>query len=496
MHIMKPLAAEGKRQSLMYRCCFGEEATRRSSSFGSLRVLMDQDKPGSWIDSAIKGPLVSHLPAEDPTVLIVHVEADGDSEGNPRRTTSVVEEPLCFHPIQPNSRFDTGSGNVKLKIHASECKTLANGRQYYSALSLRRRLAQARRLATGTVDSRPYQVVSSRSDRIIALPHATENILEAFGSRIRLKSSYDATDRSSYRPRIKGRHFEFDGILTCAGRTLNFVEHANRHNQGTSYNVWDGALLLARYLEHAAEIVKGLRVLELGAGCGVAGLSAAALGASYVTMTDLPGDILEHLQRNIDANEELLVECTVEARSCDWRDPPRDLVAVRKYDLVLIADCIWVEELVAPLFDVLEMLTRSIDDAPLVEETTASTTVLPQKHNKDETFVPIQEVGKHTRDEKSSGTLDDSTHEMFERGPLKRHDAVGQSSFFTTDDLDDYASFYEEGINTTKVLISYQRRGKSTHETFMNHLHSLFSTVEIVQIPNQPDLLTIFSCQR
>ena len=41
-----------------------------------------------------------------------------------------------------------------------------------------------------------------------------------------------------------------------------------------------------------------MRVLELGSGTGVVGLTAAAMGAQ-VTLTDKPG-LLEHLQKNIE----------------------------------------------------------------------------------------------------------------------------------------------------------------------------------------------------
>lgn len=497
MHI--PLADETKSRSFLMYGCF-EDRTARSLCGVS---LMAHERLGRWIDSPSKtdsSAITSSSRPVDPVVLIVHVlvTEEEDHDSNFDRDPSFVDEPLSFHPSGTAPAPSAVAGrrrSRKIKVFASECQRLTNGRLHYSALSLRKRLAESAR-DEETADTRPYDVVSSKNESVTALPHTTENILELFGSRLQLKSS-SRRFKDTSKPLIKGRHFEFDGSLTVGEKTLSFVEQTNRQNQGTSYNVWDGALLLARYLQYEADSVKGLRVLELGAGCGVVGLSVAALGASYVTMTDLPGDVLEHLQRNIDANEELQVGCRVESRACDWTDPPLDLVAMRKYDIILVADCIWVEELVAPLFDVLEHLTRYADETsvPFVEESTESTSVLPQ-NTKDEAFVSIQEIGKNTRDERSSGTLDDSTHDKFERGSLERQDAVGQSLFYH-DDFEDCSSFYEEDTaKTTRVIISYQRRGKSTHETFLGHLHALFSNVEIVQAPNQPEVFTIFSCQR
>lgn len=46
--------------------------------------------------------------------------------------------------------------------------------------------------------------------------------------------------------------------------------------------VWDASLVLAKYLEtmsqHKADFLSGIKVLELGSGLGVVGLTAATLG--------------------------------------------------------------------------------------------------------------------------------------------------------------------------------------------------------------------------
>lgn len=46
--------------------------------------------------------------------------------------------------------------------------------------------------------------------------------------------------------------------------------------------VWDASLVLAKYLEtmchHRADFLSGTKVLELGSGLGVVGLTAATLG--------------------------------------------------------------------------------------------------------------------------------------------------------------------------------------------------------------------------
>ena len=50
--------------------------------------------------------------------------------------------------------------------------------------------------------------------------------------------------------------------------------------------VWKGGELLARELLARPELVRGMRVAELGTGTGIVGLAAAAAGARAVTLTD------------------------------------------------------------------------------------------------------------------------------------------------------------------------------------------------------------------
>ena len=56
-----------------------------------------------------------------------------------------------------------------------------------------------------------------------------------------------------------------------------------------------------------AQFVRGQRVLELGSGIGIAGLSAALAGAAHVTLTDVAEDerwpgLSTRLQTNLQRN--------------------------------------------------------------------------------------------------------------------------------------------------------------------------------------------------
>lgn len=61
---------------------------------------------------------------------------------------------------------------------------------------------------------------------------------------------------------------------------------------GLGGEIWSSSYILARYLEQNVDL-RGKRVLELGAGCGLVGLTCAARGASFVMLTDEFPDLLE-----------------------------------------------------------------------------------------------------------------------------------------------------------------------------------------------------------
>ena len=87
----------------------------------------------------------------------------------------------------------------------------------------------------------------------------------------------------------------------------------------TATTVWDCSIVLAKYLEYqnthkSPGFLQGKKVLELGAGTGLAGLASAALGA-LVTITDVE-DVVPQLNRNIALNQDVAAQ--VKATHFDW----------------------------------------------------------------------------------------------------------------------------------------------------------------------------------
>ena len=210
-----------------------------------------------------------------------------------------------------------------------------------------------------------------------------QNIAPRFGRLVRCIAHLDSdstssaidqsgSDETQQQPQtaplaIMGRYFHYDpnGMEHC-GKQLVIKEQSNElEEDGTGLNIWDGAILLAKYLELHADIVQGKRVLELGSGPGFVGIAAGLAGASEVVLTDLQYCLPlleENVQQNLAAARSSGCE-RMECRVLDWFDPPAHLSQLgfasdQAPDVILIADCVWLEELVAPLIQTIQQVLR------------------------------------------------------------------------------------------------------------------------------------------
>lgn len=116
------------------------------------------------------------------------------------------------------------------------------------------------------------------------------------------------------------------------------------------WRVWPGAQLLTSWMVSEPSFLVGRRVLEVGAGPGLCGLAAAALGAKEVDLSDRCKAVRKAL--TMSAEENGLKNVTV--RSLDWEAPD----ALDRYDVALASEVIYqkpaVERLPKLLLEVLK----------------------------------------------------------------------------------------------------------------------------------------------
>lgn len=158
---------------------------------------------------------------------------------------------------------------------------------------------------------------------------------------------------------IMGKRFPLDltgGELTVHGIPVFIAEKPNT-GEGTGHTVWDGGVVLAKYLEVAFPSgLVGKTVLELGAGTGIVGVVASVLGAERVILSDLDY-VMETLKDTVERNRDVL-RGEVECLALDWT-APSDVDALGPIDVVLASDVVWVQDLIVPFVNTLARITAA-----------------------------------------------------------------------------------------------------------------------------------------
>lgn len=95
------------------------------------------------------------------------------------------------------------------------------------------------------------------------------------------------------------------------------IHQDSRKVDGLGGEIWNGAYVLARYMEQHASLFKDADVIELGSGCGLCGLVAGLLSPKSVVLTDEYPDLLE---LNIRANQHV-ISSKIMSETLDWEQP-------------------------------------------------------------------------------------------------------------------------------------------------------------------------------
>eukprot|EP00123_Amoebidium_parasiticum_P022890 comp9737_c0_seq1/m.4708 comp9737_c0_seq1/g.4708 ORF comp9737_c0_seq1/g.4708 comp9737_c0_seq1/m.4708 type:complete len:231 (-) comp9737_c0_seq1:428-1120(-) len=165
-----------------------------------------------------------------------------------------------------------------------------------------------------------------------------------------------------YAERKKESEFRctFCGCLMRIAQTPG-VEMSLESNTGTI--VWDGAYLLARYVETAIPTfeIAGKRVVELGCGTALVGL-VAWLRGGHVTLTDTQ-DTIHLAQQNIRNNADLPLQSnitvgTIQAQTLLWGDPNDIESAKPPFDFIFGSEVVYHKDAVRDLLKTLRELSH------------------------------------------------------------------------------------------------------------------------------------------
>jgi len=155
----------------------------------------------------------------------------------------------------------------------------------------------------------------------------------------------------------------FEQVPACFGYGGRIVRVLRRQlgdadPESTGQQIWPAAEALANYFEKDTRDAPADRnILELGAGMGLVGLAALALGAKKVVLTDVE-DVLIGLRKSIRLNKWINeVDGNVDVAELDWRDAAAGGPLPKgPFDLICWADCVFWPELFRPLVATLERL--------------------------------------------------------------------------------------------------------------------------------------------
>eukprot|EP00929_Paragymnodinium_shiwhaense_P113257 TRINITY_DN81515_c0_g1_i1.p1 TRINITY_DN81515_c0_g1~~TRINITY_DN81515_c0_g1_i1.p1 ORF type:complete len:478 (-),score=133.93 TRINITY_DN81515_c0_g1_i1:43-1476(-) len=138
-------------------------------------------------------------------------------------------------------------------------------------------------------------------------------------------------------------HFEHEGlgadVIELEQMRVN-ERDSNTTDDATGLLVWPAARAFSAHLCKHPEIVRDKRVVELGAGTGLAGLVAAALGAKEVVMTDLTAT-LPLLRRNVERNAAAAIRTPMSALELRWGASSGPGAELADFDVVLACEIVY-----------------------------------------------------------------------------------------------------------------------------------------------------------
>ncbi|KAK7401942.1 hypothetical protein VNO78_13821 [Psophocarpus tetragonolobus] len=130
-------------------------------------------------------------------------------------------------------------------------------------------------------------------------------------------------------------------------------------------SVWPCSLVLVKFAERwvplsdtnpYAQVLdfRGKRAVELGTGCGVAGMGLFLLGLRDLVLTDI-APVMPALKRNLKVNKPILRKA-LKHSVLYWNNPQQIAALNPPFDFVIATDVVYIRESVPPLVSAMETL--------------------------------------------------------------------------------------------------------------------------------------------
>ncbi|GAB2224433.1 hypothetical protein Droror1_Dr00005192 [Drosera rotundifolia] len=142
---------------------------------------------------------------------------------------------------------------------------------------------------------------------------------------------------------------------------MNDFEICNKHHIDYTGLVcqWPSEDVLAYYCLMHSNMFRSKRVIELGAGYGLAGLVIAAVTeASEVIISDGNPEVVDYIQRNIAANAGAFGNTTVKPMILHW-DQEEISACAHTFDIIIASDCTFFKEFHKGLSRTINILLKS-----------------------------------------------------------------------------------------------------------------------------------------
>lgn len=176
-----------------------------------------------------------------------------------------------------------------------------------------------------------------------------------------------------------------EALLKLQKRTIQITENDSIYlkeqtlffaDGSEGLHLWESSVLLSRYIKNNSEDFKTKRVIELGTGCGLCGISCLLYTqCEHVTFSDNQEPILSNLKDNIKMNN-IKDNSRYSISNINWKDYAT--YGEKKYDIIIGSELVYEGGLI-------EELSKLI--ANLLKNDGVGYIVMPENRFKTNTFL-------------------------------------------------------------------------------------------------------------